>query len=93
MYRSGSNLLDAKNTDAWLDLDPAQRMKVAGSLVAAMRENAVIFARVTGQPETLIESSYNIRKCLFPSILLYILRRKHNFTYWSYFYFDILNWS
>ena len=62
IVRSGSNLLDAKNAEAWADLDVTQRMKIASSLLQAMEQNALIFAGVTNQPEVLIESSYNICK-------------------------------
>ena len=65
IVRSGSNLLDAKNAEAWADLDVTQRMKIASSLLQAMEQNALIFAGVTNQPEVLIESSYNIRKSIF----------------------------
>ena len=62
IVRSGSNLLDVKNKEAWTDLDVGQRMKIAGSLLQALEHNALIFAAVTNQPEILMESSYNIRK-------------------------------
>ena len=62
IVRSGSNLLDAKNKEAWADISGLQRMKVAGALLQAMQDNARIFAAVTNQPEVLMESSYNICK-------------------------------
>ena len=60
IVRAGSNLLDAKNEEAWADLSPVHRMKVAGSLVQAMQDNAKLLAGVTHQPQVLMESSYNI---------------------------------
>lgn len=60
IVRSGSNLLDVKNKEAWNDLDLTQQMKVASSLLLAMEENAFLFAEVTNKPEILMESSYNI---------------------------------
>ena len=65
IVRSGSNLLDVKNKEAWNDLDLTQQMKVASSLLLAMEENAFLFAEVTNKPEILMESSYNICKYSF----------------------------
>ena len=60
--RSGSNLLDVKNREAWADLAAGQQLRLASSLLLALEENALLFAEVTDQPEILIESSYNICK-------------------------------
>ena len=62
IVRAASNLLDAKNREAWSDLEVAAQMKVASSLLLAVEENAFLFAEVTNQQEILMESSYNIRK-------------------------------
>ena len=62
IVRAASNLLDAKNREAWADLEVAAQMKVASSLLLAVEENAFLFAEVTNQQEILMESSYNIRK-------------------------------
>lgn len=65
IVRAASNLLDAKNREAWSDLEPAQQMKTASSLLLAMEENAFLFAEVTTKPEILMESSYNICEFFF----------------------------
>ena len=65
IVRSASNLLDAKNREAWTDLEPSQQMKTASSLLLAMEENAFLFAEVTTKPEILMESSYNICEFFF----------------------------
>ena len=65
IVRAASNLLDVKNKEAWGDLEPAQQMKTASSLLLAMEENAALFAEVTTKPEILMESSYNICEYFF----------------------------
>ena len=65
IVRSASNLLDVKNREAWGDLEPAQQMKTASSLLLAIQENAALFAEVTTKPEILMESSYNICESFF----------------------------
>ena len=67
IVRAASNLLDPKNRDAWRDLETAQQMKTASSLLLAIEENAALFAEVTTKPEILMESSYNICEYFFPS--------------------------
>ena len=62
IVRSGSNLLDPRNLEAWTDLDEGQRMKIAAAVLQGMEDNALIFADVTTQPQVLMESSYNICK-------------------------------
>jgi hypothetical protein len=62
IVRSGSNLLDARNLEAWSDLEAGQQVRLASALLAALHENAALFAAVTHQPEKLVESSNNIRK-------------------------------
>ena len=65
IVRSGSNLLDPRNLEAWTDLDEGQRMKIAAGVLQGMEDNALIFADVTSQPQVLMESSYNICKLIF----------------------------
>ncbi len=65
IVRSGSNLLDVKNLEAWADLTAGEQLRLASGLLLALQENALLFAEVTAQPEILIESSYNI--CKFPA--------------------------
>jgi hypothetical protein len=62
IVRSGSNLLDARNLEAWSDLEAGQQVRLASALLAALHENAALFAAVTHQPEKLVESSNNICK-------------------------------
>ena len=65
IVRAASNLLDLKNREAWRDLETAQQMKTATSLLLAIQENAALFAEVTTKPEILMESSYNICEYFF----------------------------
>ena len=76
IVRSGSNLLDAKNSEAWADLEPHHQLKIASALLLGMQENAFLFAEVTNKPEILMESSYNICKfIILCSILHFIFLR------------------
>jgi hypothetical protein len=73
IVRSGSNLLDVKNREAWSDLEAGPQLRLASSLLLALQENALLFAEVTAQPEILIESSYNICKLKIKSYNIPVL--------------------
>ena len=57
VLRSASNILEASNRQAWLDLSPDAQKKVATELLLGLDENAFLLAGVMNEPDVFLESS------------------------------------
>ena len=77
MVRSGSNMLDVVNKQAWDDLHPSRQVKAAAAMMQVLEENAFLFVEVTKQEEVLVESSQNICKYfrIFPCPYIKVFSR------------------